>query len=64
MIQNMAKYIDAESDYFFIKGQEKEQFKFVAFLLHEGNRTFEQIADIAGVAVDFVKSVSHQLAIK
>ena len=61
MIQNMGKYLDVENDYFFVKGQEKEQFKFVAFLLREGNRTSEQIADIAGVAVDFVKSVQLQL---
>jgi hypothetical protein len=69
MIQNMAKYLDDKNDYLYIKGQkdgqdiarEKEQTKFVTFLLQEGSRSFEQIADIAGVAVDFVKSVQRQL---
>jgi hypothetical protein len=68
MIQNMAKYLDVKNDYLYIKGQkdgqdiarEKEQTKFVTFLLQEGSRSFEQIADIAGVAVDFVKSVQRQ----
>lgn len=64
MIQNMAKYLDVESDPFFIKGQEKELLKFVTFLLKEGNRTFDQIADIAGTSVDFVKKAQHQLAKK
>ena len=72
MIQDMAKYIDVENDYFFIKGKqegqniarEKEQLKFVKYLLQEGNRTFEQIADIAGTTVDFVKSVQRQLTAK
>ncbi len=64
MIHNMAKYMDVESDPFFIKGQEKELLKFVSFLLKEGNRTFEQIADIAGTTVDFVKKVQQQLTSK
>ena len=65
MIQNMAKYIDVESDYFFVKGQEtareKELTKFVTNLLQKLNLPFEQIADIAGTTVDFVKSVQRQL---
>lgn len=61
MIQNMAKYLDVESDPFFIKGQEKEQMKVVTNLLQKLNLTFEQIADIAGTTVDFVKSVQRQL---
>jgi hypothetical protein len=64
MIQNMAKYIDAESDYFFIKGQETEQTKFVKNLLQKLDLTLTQIADIAGVSVDFVKSVQRQLSAK
>ena len=68
MIQNIAKYLDVESDYFFIKGQEtareKEKTKFVTFLIQEGNRTFEQIAAITGATVDFVKYVQQQLSSK
>jgi DNA-dependent RNA polymerase auxiliary subunit epsilon len=62
MIQNMAKYIDAESDYFYIKGQETEQTKFVKNLLTDSDFTIDKIAKIAGVAVDFVKSVKRQLS--
>lgn len=64
MIQNMAKYIDAESDYFYIKGQETEQTKFVKNLLQKLDLTINQIADIAGVSVDFVKSIQRQLSAK
>jgi hypothetical protein len=62
MIQNMAKYIDAESDYFYIKGQETEQTKFVKNLLTDSDFTIDKIAKIAGVGVDFVKSVKRQLS--
>ena len=66
MIHNMAKYIDLESDYFFIKGkqeaQESEQKKFVTNLLQKLDLTVSQIADIAGVTVDFVKKVKRQLS--
>jgi hypothetical protein len=64
MIKNMEKHLDVENDYFFIKGQEKELTKFITYLLQEENRTFEQIADIAGTTVDFVKSVQRQLSAK
>lgn len=62
MIQNMAKHLDVKNDYLYIKGREDEKIGFVTFLLKEGNRTFEQIADIVGTTVDFVKSVQRQLA--
>jgi hypothetical protein len=68
MIQNMAKHLDVENDYFFIKGQDKarqeEKARFITFLLQEGSRTLDQIADIAGSTVDFVKSVQRQLSAK
>jgi hypothetical protein len=64
MIQNMAKYLDVESDPFFIKGQEKEQVKVVTNLLSQSDFTIDKIAKIAGVAVDFVKSVQRQLTRK
>lgn len=68
MIQNMAKYIDEESDYFFIKGkklaEETQQTKFVNNLLQKLDLTINQIADIAGVSVDFVKSIKQKLTNK
>ena len=39
----------------------QEKAKFVKYLLNEGNKTLEQIADIVGSSVDFVKSVQRQL---
>ena len=61
MIQNMAKYIDAENDYLYIKGQQNEQEKFVTNLLAKLNLTTDQIADIAGVSVKFVLEVQQRL---
>ena len=60
-MDSIAEYIKEERDVLYLRGQEREQTKFVSYLLQEGNKTFEQIADIAGVAVDFVKSVHRQL---
>jgi predicted transposase/invertase (TIGR01784 family) len=40
----------------------QEKAKFVKYLLIEGNKTCEQIAEIVGVSVDFVKSVQRQLS--
>jgi hypothetical protein len=61
MIQNMAKYLDVKNDYLYIKGREDEKIGFVTNLLTESDFTIDKIAKIAGVAVDFVKSVQRQL---
>jgi predicted transposase YdaD len=69
MINNMAKYIDVENDFFFIKGKKEgqdnareiEQTKFVKNLLQKLDLTLNQIADIAGVTLEFVKSVEKQI---
>lgn len=62
VMDNIAKYIDEEKDVAFLVGREKEQLKFVANLLTETDFTNEKIARIAGVSVNFVKSVHRQLA--
>lgn len=64
VMDNIAKYIDEEKDVAFLVGREKEQMKFVTYLLKEGTKTFNQIADIAGVTLGFVKSVQRQLSAK
>ena len=61
MIQNMAKYLDVKNDYLYFRGREDEKTTFVTNLLTESDLTIEKIAKIAGVAVDFVKSVQRQL---
>jgi hypothetical protein len=63
VMDSIAKYIDEEKDVAFLVGREKEQTKFVAYLLQEKTKTVSQIADIAGVTVSFVKSVKQKLAI-
>jgi len=62
MIQNMAKYIDAENDYLYIKGQQNEQEKFVTNLLTDSDFSAEKIAKIAGVSTEFVKSLQQKLS--
>ena len=69
-MDSIAKYIDEKKDVAFLLGLDKgetnarakEQTKFITYLLQEGTKTFDQIADIAGATVDFVKSVQRQLS--
>jgi hypothetical protein len=60
-MDSIVEYIKEERDVLYLRGQEHEQTKFVTNLLQKLNLTFEQIADIAGVTVDFVKSVKQRL---
>ena len=64
-MDSIAEYIKEERDVLFLrgldKGQQTEQIKFVKNLLQKLDLTVSQIADIAGVSVDFVKSVQRQL---
>ena len=72
VMDSIAKYIDEKKDVAFLLGldkgqaiaQHRELTKFVAYLIQEGSKTFEQIADIAGTTVDFVKSVHRKLTVK
>ncbi|WP_077133798.1 hypothetical protein [Spirosoma montaniterrae] len=57
MLQNLDKYIDAENDYLVIRAKRE----IVANLLRKLNLTFEQVADITGVSVDFVKDIQQKL---
>lgn len=61
VMDSIAKYIDEKRDVAFLIGQEKTEERIVRNLLSKMSLTFEQIADIAGVTVDFVKSVHRQL---
>ena len=68
-MDSIAAYIKEERDVLFLRGldkgeanaRERELTKFVSNLLQKLNLPFEQIADIAGTTVDFVKSVHRQL---
>lgn len=59
MIQNMAKYIDAENDYLVINAKKE----IVTNLLTESDLSTEKIAKIAGVAVEFVKTIQQKLSV-
>lgn len=58
MIQNMAKYIDAENDYLVINAKKE----IVNNLLTDSDLSVEKIAKIAGVAIEFVKNVQQKLS--
>jgi hypothetical protein len=64
-MDSISEYIKEERDVLFLrgldKGQQTEQVKFVTNLLQKLNLPFEQIADITGTTVDFVKSVHKQI---
>ncbi len=63
VMDSIAKYIDEERDVAFLVGFDKGKESFVSYLLQEGTKTINQIADIAGVTVSFVKSVKQKLAV-
>jgi hypothetical protein len=65
-MDSIAEYIKEERDVLYLrgldKGEAKAEERIVRNLLSKMSLTFEQIADIAGTTVDFVKSVNKQLA--
>jgi hypothetical protein len=62
MIQNMAKYIDAENDYLFIRGKKETEERIIINLLAKMSLTLDQVADIAGVSVEFVKNIKQKIS--
>ena len=60
-MDSIAEYIKEERDVLYLRGQEREQMKFVKNLLTDSDFTIDKIAKIAGVAVDFVESVQRQV---
>jgi hypothetical protein len=63
-MDSIAEYIKEERDVLFLRGLDKGKEAFVKYLLKEDNKTFEQVANIAGVSVDFVKAVNQKLSEK
>jgi len=61
VMDSIAKYIDEERDVAFLVGQERAEERFVKNLLAKMSLTLEQIADIAGVSVEFVKQVKQKI---
>lgn len=60
-MDSIAEYIKEERDVLYLRGQEKEQVKFVKNLLTESDFPIDKIAKVAGVSVDFVKSIQRQI---
>ena len=67
-MDSIAEYIKEERDVLFLrgldKGEAKAEERIVRNLLSKMSLTFEQISDIAGTTVYFVKSVHQQLSAK
>ena len=69
VMDSIAKYIDEERDVAFLvgldkgelKGELKAEERFVKNLLAKMTLTLEQIADIAGVSIEFVKQVKQKI---
>jgi hypothetical protein len=60
-MDSIEAYIKEEKDVLFLLGQEREQIKFVTNLIQKLNMPYEEIAEVAGVTVDFVKKVHQKI---
>ncbi len=60
-MDNITRFFSVEKDAAYMIAQKAEQKKFVTYLLNEIKHTDEQIADIAGVTVDFVNNVRREI---
>jgi hypothetical protein len=62
IMDSVSKYIDEKTDVLYIKGKNEGLYEgkksFVQYLIEEGEKTFEQISDIAGVPLSFVQEVA------
>jgi hypothetical protein len=61
VMDSIAKIVRDENDILFIVGQKTGEEKIVGNLLNKLNYSLDQIADLAGVSVDFVKNVKRKL---
>lgn len=62
VMDSIAKYIDEERDVAYLAGFDKGEEKNVSNLLKKLNYSLDQIADIAGVSVEFVRQVRQKLS--
>lgn len=63
-MDSIANLISEERDVLYIRGQEKEQTKFVTNLLSQTDFDLEKIANLANVTVEFVKDLKDKLSDK
>jgi hypothetical protein len=64
VMDSIANLISEERDVLYIRGQEKEQTKFVTNLLSQTDFGLEKIANLANVTVEFVKDLKDKLSDK
>ena len=61
-MDSLLKYVSVERDPLYKMGVEKGEERFVRYLFLEMNLTTDQVADVAGVSVDFVEKVKAMIA--
>jgi hypothetical protein len=61
-MDSIAQHISEERDVLYLRGLDKGEEKIIASLLTKLNYSLDQIADIAGVSVELVKSVQQKLS--
>lgn len=61
VMDSIASFFKEEKDFLYIRGQERTEAKIVSNLLTNTDFSAEKIADLAGVPVDFVRTVQRKL---
>lgn len=64
VMDSIANLISEERDVLYMRGQEKEQTKFVTNLLSQTDFDLEKIANLANVTVEFVKNLKDKVSDK
>ena len=64
VMDSIANLISEERDVLYMRGLDKGKETFVTYLLQEANHTIDQIAEIAGVSIEFVQTVKMKLSDK
>lgn len=64
IMDNIARYIDEQKDVAYLIGFDKGEEKIITNLLKKLNYSIEQVAEIAGVPVEFVKKVKQKLSVE
>ncbi|MEZ0482951.1 hypothetical protein [Fibrella aquatica] len=67
IMDSISKFVSLERDVAYMIGQdiakEKEQTRFVSYLLTEASHSIERVAAIAGVSIEFVKKIQQKLSL-
>ncbi|RRB03771.1 hypothetical protein [Larkinella rosea] len=61
-MDSIAQHISEERDVLYLRGQEKEQIRFVTSLLKKSDFSVEKIADLVNVPIEFVQNIQQKLS--